>query len=140
MPSTFESFGIKFMYPDNWTLAERAEEEGHHGVTLEMPGGGFLSVEQDLTGFADEQIVRQISDTFDKEYEGSEREPVALRGAREDEIAFDFRFYYLDLLIISRLVLLTVDDLKLVIQIQAESRDFEKNELVFDAILTQIRQ
>ena len=140
MPSTFESFGIKFLYPDNWTVAERGEEEGDQGVTIEMPGGGFLSIEQDVTGFADEQIVRQISDTFEKEYEGAEREPVALQGATEDEIAFDIRFYYLDLLITSRLVLLSVDDRKLVIQIQAESREFEKNELVFDAILTQIRQ
>jgi hypothetical protein len=51
----------------------------------------------------------------------------------------DFRFYYLDLLITSRLVIVATDEATLVVQMQAESRDFDANEMVFAAILKQIR-
>jgi hypothetical protein len=54
------------------------------------------------------------------------------------QLAVDYRFYYLDLLIISRLMFSEISGLTYAIQFQSESRDFEKNELVINAILKQI--
>lgn len=140
MPSTFESFGVKFLYPDNWKPLERSEDEGEQGVTLELPGGGFFSLERDREGFLDEELIEEVADTIDEQYELVERERVQLEGAGPDEQAVEFRFYYLDLLIVSRLVLMTAAGSRLVVQIQAESRDFEANAAVFDALLQQLRQ
>ncbi len=140
MPATFEAFGIKFMYPENWTPAARDDEEGDGGVTLDMPSGGFFSIEQDYEGSLPEEIFEEVADTISAEFGEVERQPVDLNDAMSDERAIDFRFYCLDLLVVSRVVLMTVANTSLVIQIQAEMRDFETNEKVFEAILMQLRQ
>jgi hypothetical protein len=84
-----------------------------------------------------------------EQYDEVERENLHLDGAGEDEPAMDLRFYYLDLVIISRVVLLdapqsTRDQMpiagRILAQMQAEIRDFEANELVFSALLKQIRE
>ena len=140
MPATFESFGLQFLYPENWTRLARGDDEGADGATLELPTGGFFSIELDREGMLDEELVEEVVDSIAAEYEEVERETVQLAGALPDEMAVDFRFYYLDLLIISRLILLTLNGRRYVIQIQAESRDFDSNEMVFAAILKQLRE
>lgn len=137
MPATFESPGIKFLYPDNWTIAERAEDEGGDGGTFELPSGGFFSIERDREGQLIEELIEEITDSLEQDYGEVERDE-SDQGT-PDERVVDFRFYYLDLLIISRLVVLRVGDATYVIQMQAESRDFDANEMVFAAILKQIR-
>ena len=139
MPASFESFGIKFLYPENWTLVERSEDESQEGVTLELPCGGFFTIEREREGQIEEEIIEELSDAFEQEYEEIEREDIELENAGSGEHAVEFRFYYLDLLVISRAVILHTDDSKYLIQMQAESRDFDANEMVFSAILKQIR-
>ena len=139
MPATFDSFGIQFLYPDNWTIVDRDEDEGSDGVTMELPTGGFFSIDREQQGILEEELIEEISQAFQEEYEDLERESIALDDSGDDERVVDFRFYYLDLLIISRLILITIGDQRFVIQFQAESRDFDKNEMVLAAILKQIR-
>ena len=139
MPKSFESFGVKFLYPDNWTLAERDEEGGDEGVTLELPGGGFFAVERERDGELVEELIEEVADSLAEDYGDVEREEVELPGASDQERCVEFRFYYLDLLIISRLTIMKLDGVTLVVQMQAESRDFDANEMVFEALLKQIR-
>lgn len=145
MPVQFDSFGVRFLYPDNWVIAERGEEEGDQGATLDVPGGGFVAIERTDADSVDEMIegiVRAIA----ADYEDLERESTSLDVLEADTPVIDLRFYYLDLLIVSRLVVLSSSALPdaidsnevLLIQMQAESRDFDKNELVFNALLKQI--
>ena len=142
MPAQFDSFGVRFLYPDNWTVADREEEEGDRGTTLDLPSGGFVSIE--LTNADEvEELIDGIASTIAADYEDLEREEVTLDVLPESTPVTDLRFYYLDLLIVSRLVVLKptgdeADDNALLIQIQAESRDFDKNEPVFAAVLKQI--
>ena len=142
MPAQFDSFGIRFLYPDNWSIAERAEEDGENGATLDLPGGGFVSLE--LTdGGEVESMVDGIVAAIAADYEDLEREDIRREVLPQSTPVTDLRFYYLDLLIVSRLVVLDPPGQppggdRLVVQMQAESRDFDKNEPVFDAILKQI--
>ena len=140
MPATFDDFGIKFLYPDNWTQIDRSADEGKEGVTLELPSGGFFTVERAREGELAEEVIEEVADSFASDYGEVEREPIHCDGADGRESAVEFRFYYLDLLIISRLFILERDASTLVVQMQAESRDFDENERVFDALLKQIRQ
>ncbi len=140
MPATFDSFGIHFLYPDNWKIAQRPEDEGGEGVTMELPSGGFFSIERDQQGLLDEELIEDVSDTIAEEYDEIERGDIVLDDAGDDERTVDFRFYYLDLLIVSRLILITLGDSRYLIQMQAESRDFDSNEMVLAAILKQIRR
>ena len=140
MPATFELFGIKFLYPDNWREIERREDEGSDGVTLELPSGGFFSFEKDHETRVIEDIIDEVAGSIAEDYEEIEREELSLDEAIPNERNVDFRFYYLDLLIVSRLTIMRSGSLTLVLQMQAESRDFDQNELVFSAILKQIRE
>ena len=140
MPATFESFGIKFLYPDNWKQIERPEDEGSDGVTLELPTGGFFSLEKELEGQLFNEIIEEVADSIAEDYDEIEREEVSLTGALPNEKAIDFRFYYLDLLIVLRLIILHAGGRTLILQLQTESRDFDENELVFTAVLKQIRE
>ncbi len=139
MPAVFESSGIKFLYPDNWKTQERAEDEGSDGVTLELPTGGFFSMERELRGQLEEELIEEVADSISQEFGDLEREETHLEDASDDERTVDFRFYYLDLVIVSRLVILEIANATYVIQFQAESRDFDANEMVFAAIMKQIR-
>ncbi|EMI58350.1 hypothetical protein [Rhodopirellula sallentina] len=148
MPATFEGFGLKLLYPDNWTLTPRADDEGDQGLTLELPSGGFLSIETLPITRGDDEILSEIDEMLREQYQDFESEEVQLDGADEDERAVDMTFCHLDLVVLSRVVLLdapqsTRDQMpiagRLLIQFQAESRDFDANEMVFAALLKQIR-
>lgn len=140
MPTTFDSFGIKFLYPDNWTIADRNDEDGTDGVTLEMPSGGFFAVERERQGQLVEELIEEVAESLEEDYGDVEREEIELADSQIGERAVEFRFYYLDLLIISRLAVIDRQGETFVIQMQAESRDFDTNDLVFAALLKQIRQ
>lgn len=142
MPAQFDSFGVRFLYPDNWTVAEREETEGDQGTTFDLPSGGFVSLERTRASEV-EELIDRIVKTIAADYEELEREDLTLDVLPENTPVTDLRFYYLDLLIVSRLVVLAMqaageDQQVLVVQMQAESRDFDKNEPVFAAILKQI--
>jgi hypothetical protein len=139
MPATFESFGIKFLYPDNWTVTERADDEGGDGATFQLPSGGFFSVEREREGQLAEELIEEVADSLEEDYGDIEREEPQIDAVASSETDVDFRFYYHDLLIVSRLMIISVGDASYVIQIQAENRDFDSNEMVFAAILKQIR-
>ncbi len=139
MPATFDDFGIRFLYPDNWVVAGRSDDTGTPGVTLELPTGGFVSVERADTSLPEDELLDEVAKTVAKEYDEVEREEIELEDSALSERAIELRFYYLDLIVMSRIILLTAGDLRLLVQFQAESRDFDANELVFDAILKQLR-
>jgi hypothetical protein len=139
MPATFESSGLKFLYPDNWTLAPRSEDEGDDGGTFELPSGGFFSIERDREGQLFEELLEEIADSLEQDYGEIERDEPELEYILGGERVVDFRFYYLDLLVVSRLAVIRIDEATYVIQMQTESRNFDSNEMVFAAILKQIR-
>ena len=137
MPAQFDSFDLRFLYPDNWKIAARDESDGEQGTTFDLPEGGFFSIERTESD-ADPALIDGIVDTIAGDYEDLEREDMSLEVLPEGTPVADLRFYYLDLLIISRIVVLGDAGGCLVIQMQAESREFDKNEAVFSAILKQI--
>jgi hypothetical protein len=140
MPATFESFGVRFLYPENWTEIPRDDADGPAGVTFELPSGGFFAIEREAIDQLVEEIIEDIGDSFERDYGEVEREELKLESLSGVSRAVEFRFYYLDLVVLSRLIILERRGKRLVIQIQAESRDFDRNEPVFAAILTQLDQ
>lgn len=140
MPKSLESFSIRFLYPDNWVEAERGESEGLEGVTLELPSGGFFSIERIQEDQPLDELIDQIIASFQADYGEIEREDLVVDRYADVERAVEIRFYYLDLLVLSRLLVLHRGGRSYVVQMQAESRDFDANELVFDAIMKQLAE
>jgi hypothetical protein len=139
MPASFSDFGISFLYPDNWKLRPRDGKDGREGVILELPTGGFCSIDQADDLQDTEALLEQVAKTISAEFGEVEWEPVELPNAGPNEQSIEIQFYYLDLLIQSRATVISARTPRLLVQFQAESRDFDANELVFSAILTQLR-
>ncbi|TWU43063.1 hypothetical protein Q31b_21000 [Novipirellula aureliae] len=136
MPATFEHFGLRFLYPDNWVSV--VDPEG--GVTLQMPNGGFCSILREETTNSEAVILDQIAAAIGADYGEVEKELLPIDAFLDEGVAADLRFYYLDLMIVSRLIIAPLDGQRFVIQFQAECRDFDANEAVFSAIIKQLRE
>ncbi len=137
MPAIFEEFGIRFLYPDNWAIGSRESDLNVEAITLELPGGGFYSVARHFQHDAPEQLLEKIVTTMRLEYPEMESDAIAV--SEDDDFFIETRFYYLDLLVTSRLTAIEVADDLVIVQQQAESREFDRNEPVFAAILRSLK-
>lgn len=139
MPATFEDFGFRFLYPDNWALQSRDSDARCDGVTLDLPGGGFFSVTRYYNATqTPEELLNQIADAMRADYYDMETDAIQI--SDEDDFFIESRFYYLDLLVISRLTAVEAGSDLIVVQSQAESREFDKNEAVFAAVIASLRE
>lgn len=121
---------------DEFPTASSAAADPARGITLESPGGSFLSINQVDSAQDVESVVREATATMATEYEDIESEPLTIS---IDGQAFEGTvqsFYYLDLLIVSKLLAIKMDNALYLIQIQGEDRDMEQQGIVFEAILT----
>lgn len=138
MPGTFEDFGLRFLYPDNWTVGGREEDARCKGVTLDLPAGGFFSVTRYFDQSEPESLLDEIAAAMKVEYPEIETDPIGV--SDEDDFFVESRFYYLDLLVISRATAIESGDDIIVVQSQAESREFDASEKVFHAIIRSLKE
>lgn len=150
MPGSFEGFGVRFLYPENWTISEQrdATDADAAGVSLETPEGAFVLVHRFPRVTNPQQVVDRAISAMREEYDPLEIEEYGAL-ANEPQLATlenplieagaDLSFYVLDLLITTRMLgIVDAGDVVLV-QMQAESRDFDKLEAVFAAVLKTLR-
>lgn len=135
MPERFQWNGLHLMYPENWAVQE---EDG--SLNIETPSGSFLSLSwpDDI-----EDAFDRARQTMEGEYEEVETEPLSRVLGESLLEGITQRFVYLDLIITSHLFKLETEDedfSPLLVQIQGEDRDLEKNQAVFDAILASLFQ
>ncbi len=140
MPAVFEDFNLRFMYPENWQVVERLTNEESAGVTLESPGGAFFAVTRYLDRSDASGLLADFEAGMRKEYNEIESAVFAWSDAGADEVACDLHFYCLDLLVISRLTVIPHGSDLVLLQIQGESREFDKQSVVFAAILKTLRE
>lgn len=146
MTKVYQGLGLSCMYPENWKLSEDTSSSGSTtGFMIESPTSAFMTVNEYPWNVAPREAIEKAREAMEAEYPESEFEPfepkLMLKGEEiADSRAGDVRFYYLDLLVISRLIAFTVNKKTYLIQIQAEDRDFDKLEQVFQAMLVSILQ
>lgn len=136
MPKQYSGMGLSFLYPDSWTATEEGQGERGSGVILESPGGSFLSITALSGDLEPEEVVQEAADAMNAEYEDIESEPLTVQIADQDFHGMIQRFYYLDFVIVSKLITVPVDDHLYLVQIQGEDRDMDQQSLVFEAVLT----
>ena len=135
MPKQYSGMGLTLLYPDTWTVSEETAE-GRPTVSLENPAGSFLSISSLPIDDDGEEILNEAAEAMSAEYEDVESEPYVLDIAGHQYTGIIQRFYYLDLLVASKLLLVHTDDHLYLVQIQGEDRDMDQHSMVFDAILT----
>ena len=134
MPTQYQFEDIQFMYPENWRLVEDSNDQLPRVVTLETPTGGmwFLHILR-LSDDIDARI-KAIIQEFDEQFEALEVTPTSQDIGQYQCHGFDVFFYCLDLLVSAQIRALRTETHQLVIVSQAENRDFDENEAVFNAI------
>ena len=152
MPGTYTGCGVTLMYPDNWTINEQVD--GPPGepstVTIETPEGAFFSISRYPSATNPQEVIDRAVEAMREEYREHQME-VEQCGALSSnpgataivnellEAGADISFYFLDLLITVRLLAIVHQGDVLLIQLQGESRDFDKQELVFSAMMQSMR-
>ena len=136
MPKQYSGMRMSLLYPDSWTITEDSPGQPRQGIILESPGGSFLSINLLEGEQQEDEVIRLASEAMTAEYEDIESETLNLQIANREFVGVVQRFYYLDFVIVSKLIAMQIEDGVYLIQIQGEDRDIDQQTLVFEAILT----
>jgi hypothetical protein len=134
MPDRYEQHGIRFEYPDNWTLDETATEEDALVVTAMSPTGAFWSVTMHGPEIETQVIMKTAVGVLEGEYGSVEIHPIQETISGYDAEGIDVHFFCLDLTSTVCIRCVLRDGVKLVLYSQAEDREFEQLEGVFRAM------
>ena len=96
MPAVYEKMGIRFLYPENWTLDEQAALEGEQSVTVHSPGGAFWSITLHDAQTDPAELANAALEALESEYQDSESEAVDEEIAGHEILGYDLNFFYLD--------------------------------------------
>lgn len=136
MPKQFSFMGLTLLYPESWTASPDDSGIRGDGVIIESPGGSFLSINQLEGHHQTNEVIKEASEAMKLEYDEVESEPLMVQINGEPFEGIVQRFYYLDFVIVSKLLALNIRKNLYLIQIQGEDREIDQNSLVFEAILT----
>lgn len=134
MPAVFEKLGIRFQYPENWTLDEADALEGNEAVTLYTPGGAFWTVILHPHGLSASELADTALQALKAEYQDLDAEQVKETTSGVVAIGYDVNFYCLDLTNTAMIRVYSRDDATLLVMFQADDREFEELAPVFRAI------
>jgi hypothetical protein len=140
MPAQFNSLGISFQYPDNWTLDDSDARLGRKSVTVYEPGGAFWTVVIHAGTADPSKMAAAVVKAMEQEYDSLEAEATEETVAGRDLVGFDLAFYCLDLTSTASIRSLRVARTTYTIICQAEDREFEQLRMVFLAMTTSLVQ
>ena len=134
LPAKYENFGVEFLYPENWSVAEECLDEWPRSVSIQSPDGAFWELEVYPTRISPEDLCRQVLDAMQQEYESIESERTTEEVYGLAAVGYDLCFFCLDFLVMSRIRAFYRGPQTYLLTCQAESREFEKQEMVFQAM------
>ncbi len=138
MTAVFDHYGLRFQYPDNWQLRQDISSTDPIEVVLETPAGAFWMLHAFPSDVETETLVKNVVNTLDEQYDSLEVTPITETIAHMQARGFDAFFYCLDFLITAKIRVIETTDFVLLLLCQGESREFEQQNLVFDAITTSL--
>jgi hypothetical protein len=134
MPARFDSLGISFQYPDNWTLDDSDALLGRKSVTVYSPGGAFWSVAIHSGKAEPAKLAGSVVDALRQEYQGLDAQQTAENIVGHDLVGYDLAFYCLDLTNTAHIRSLRIAHSTYTIYCQAEDREYEQVNRVFQAM------
>lgn len=142
MPAVYEHEGIRFLYPENWTLLDEEYEGWPHSVTVQSPQTAFWSLHVYPPNQELKPLVKEVVESIQSSFPDQELEvlPVTDEVADIKTKGVDVSFFYLDLLVEARIRTLQTPFATLIWYYQAESHEMAKMDQVFLAITTSLLQ
>jgi hypothetical protein len=139
MPAVYDNYGVKFAYPENWTLLEEGTDWPRE-ICVESPGGAQWALHIYQPPGDPQKLVQGAVSALEGEYGEVEAEYLqeSLGGAAAE--GCDMTFFYLDLLVTCQARCFTWGDKTLLLLTQAEDREFQELEAVFRAMTVSLLQ
>jgi hypothetical protein len=131
----FESWGLRFDYPDNWSLDEQEALAGNRSVTVYSPSGGaFWSISVHPRSADPVSMTKAATEAMKEEYDSLEAEWVEEQMANHQIVGYDLSFYCLDLTSSAVVRGIKTPHATYLVFWQAEDRDFARLADVFRAM------
>lgn len=140
MPAIYENFGVRFLYPENWSIIDVEDDGWPQTVTVQSPQTSFWSLHVYPPDSELKPIVTELIAAIQEEFRDIEVLPAKETFAETPTTGVDLAFFYLDLLVEAKIRCLRTPSSTLVWLYQAESREFETSEAVFQAITISMLQ
>ena len=140
MPAVFERFGVRFLYPENWSLMDLEVEDWPRSVTVQSQETGFWSLHVYPPMQSPMPIVDELVSAIREEFSDLEVLPASETLDDTPVAGVDIAFFYLDLLVEAKIRYVQTPSGTLIWHYQAESQEFEEIERVFQAIAVSLLQ
>ena len=134
MTAKYDKLGLQFLYPENWSILEEDLDDWPHGITVQSPGSAYWELQVYPSRLRRTDLTAEVLKVMQEEYEELESQVVTEEICQRPAIGYDLSFFCLDFLIASRIRCLYVGNLTYLLIYQAESREFDRQHLVFEAI------
>lgn len=134
MPAQFNKLGIRFTYPDNWTVDESSAMEGAASVTVYSPTDSFWSVSLHPDDVEPEELVRSGTAALRETYPDLDVEEFCETVQGRVVIGADVNFICLDLTNTAQIRVFESANCVVVVYCQADDRDFDMLGPVFQAM------
>ena len=140
MTAVYEKLGLRFLYPENWKLIDDSTESPQV-ITLETPDGSTTWSLLVYPSETDADVaLKETLDSLQETYEDIEIAPHQLQLGELDATGVEAMFYCLDFLIRAQLFTVRTSKNLLLFWTQAEDREFDKQQIVFQAIAVSLLQ
>lgn len=139
MSGVYQKGGLRFAYPENWTIEEEDDSEATQAVTASSRETAFWSVMM-YEGLRDlEPLVDCVAETLAAEYPQLERDPVEVCADTRypdppGSAGCDLSFSYLDLMNSALLRAFHHEGRTFLVLAQAEDHELEQVEPIFRAM------
>ncbi len=138
MPAVFEQLGIRFEYPENWSIDQFDEDHGEEQVVVSSPNTAFWHLSKHSAEVEVEPLFDEALAALRTEYKDMEVEPADDELEGHKLLGFDVRFICLDLTNTCWLRAFQTTEATYLLICQAEDREFEQVNLVFHAMLASL--
>jgi hypothetical protein len=134
VPAVYDNLGVQFLYPENWSITDEESDGWPRSVTVQSRETGFWSLHVYPSRQDTQAPVKELIAAIEAEFGEVEVLPAEEKFGETATTGVDLAFFYLDLLVEAKIRFVHTPTQTLVWIYQAESREFERMEPVFQAI------
>ncbi|MGN0910140.1 MAG: hypothetical protein ACI4NV_01825 [Thermoguttaceae bacterium] len=93
----YDDLGVRFIYPNNWTVETQTWDKGTYGITADSPDGSFWALAIYPKGVDLDEAAKKILNDLHAEYDEMETEEIERYVADNVLSGYEINFFYLDL-------------------------------------------
>jgi len=134
MSASYENFGIRFLYPENWAVTDEKLDEWPRSVSVQSPSGAYWELQVYPSRMSPTRLTGQVLEAMRQVYADIESKAVTEDLWTVTAKGYDLDFFCLDFLGTSCIRCFRVGSLTCLLTCQAESREFDRQQQVFAAM------